>query len=212
MRRVVFGLLLAGSLYAGEFGNAMEAYKNGSFIQALNGFYILAKNGDAEAQYNVGLMYAQGKGAKQDLQKAMVWYEKSAKQGYGPAQYNLGEIYHNLGDIEAHAYEKAKYWYEKAAQQGVVQAYNNLAVLYMEGKGGAVNVSKAFEYFQKAAQSGDANAQLNIGILYAWNREVPEDRLKAYENLKAALKSGKSEAGKYLDRLCKESSWVCSMK
>ena len=212
MRKVLLGLLLAGSLFAGEFDNAMQAYRNGGFIEALNGFYVLAKNGDAQAQYNVGQMYAQGKGVQQDTRKAMEWYEKAAKQGYAPAQYNLAEIYHNLGAVEDHAYEKAKYWYEKAANQGVMQAHNNLAALYMEGKGVRQDVHKAFEHFRKAAEMGDANAQLNIGILYAWSKEIPEDKLKAYENLKAALKSGKPEAGKYLDRLCKESSWVCEMK
>jgi TPR repeat protein len=213
MKRVVLSLLLISSVYAGEFDNAMQAYKNGSFIEALNGFYILAKNGDVNAQYNVGLMYAQGQGAKQDTQKAMVWYEKAAKQGYAQAQYNLAEIYHNLGSVEPHAYEKARYWYEKAAQQGIMQAYNNLAALYMEGKGVTKSTEKAFKYLQKAAQMGDANAQLNLGIFYAWGTEgITEDKLKAYENLKGALKSGNFEAGKYLDRLCKESSWVCEIK
>ncbi len=209
MRKTVWGLLLASGLFAGEFENAMQAYKNGSFIEALNGFYILAKNGDAKAQYNVGLMYAQGQGAKADLHKAMEWYEKAAKQDIAKAQYNLAQIYHKLGDSQDHAYEKAKYWYEKAAQQGIAQAYNNLGALYLEGKGIAQDEKKALEQFKIAAEKGDANAQLNAAILYLEGKGTPVDKMKAYEYFKKALQGGKTEAQSYLDALCKESSWVC---
>jgi len=209
MKRVVLSLLLTSGLFAGEFDNAMQAYKNGSFIEALNGFYILAKNGDAKAQYNVGLMFAQGKGAKADVKKAMEWYEQAAKQGLASAQYNLAQIYHNLGSAEDHAYEKAKYWYEKAAQQGIAQAHNNLGALYLEGKGVAKDEKKAFEHFKAAAELGDANAQLNVALLYLNGTGTTVDKMKAYEHFKKALENGKTQAQTYLDTLCKESSWVC---
>ena len=45
--------------------------------------------------------------------------------------------------------------------------------------------------------------------MYAWGENIMHDKLKAYENLKAALHAGKSEASEYLDKLCRESAWVC---
>jgi hypothetical protein len=213
MKKTVWGLLIvAVGLMGGEFDKAMEAYKKGSFIEALNGFYVLAKNGDAEAQFNVGLMYANGQGSKRDLHKAVIWYEKAAQQDFAASQYNLARIYHKAGETDPHAYQKAVYWYEKAAANGNMQALNNLASLYLKGEGVKKDPRKALELFEKAAQMGDGNAQLNCGIRYAWGEKGTEDRLKAYEYLQKALASGKREAGKYLEKLCRESSWVCQRK
>ena len=197
------------TLFSNDFNQAVEDYNSGGYIKALNTFYTLAKKDDAKAQYNVGLIYANGKGVQKDLDKAKKWYEKAAKQGNGPAQYNLAQLYHSAGETDAHGYEKARYWYEKAVEAGIMQAYNNLAALYMEGKGVKQDQEKAFELFQKAASMGDSAAQVNVAVLYAWGEGITHNKMKAYDNFKKALISGKSEASEYLDRLCSESAWVC---
>ena len=210
MRAVLVGLCLTLNLWANTFDQAVQDYNAGSYIKALNSFYVLAKKGDIEAQFNVGMIYAEGKGVKADIAEAMRWYEKSAKQGNGAAQYNLAQLYYEKGQKdEPHAYEKAKYWYEKAIENNVKEAYNNLAALYMHGLGVEQNEQKAFELFAKAAQLGDSEAQVNLAVMYAWGKDIKHDKMKAYENLKKALRNGKSEASEYLDKLCKESAWVC---
>ena len=206
---IIIAIISLSSLWAGEFDSAMEAYQRGSYIEALNGFYLLAKNGDAQSQFNVGLMYAKGKGAKQDSSKAIEWYTKAAQQNVPQAQYNLAKLYHDMGSKDPHAIEQAIHWYEKAAQNGIKEAYNNLGVIYLQGKGVPKDISRAFAYFQKSAEMGDIEAKLNIGILYAWGKGITVNKLKAYENLKAALQGGELKAQNYLDRLCKESSWAC---
>jgi TPR repeat protein len=210
MRTILVGLCLTLSLWSNEFDQAVKDYNSGSYIKALNSFYALAKQGDATAQFNVGMIYANGKGVKNDLSEAMRWYEKAAKQESGAAQYNLAQIYYLKGkEAEPHAYEKAKYWYEKAIGNGIKEAYNNLAALYMDGLGVVKDEKKAFELFAKAAKLGNSEAQVNVAVMYAWGKSIKHDKMKAYENLKKALKDGKSEAGEYLDKLCKESAWVC---
>ena len=52
-----------------------------------------AEQGDAEAQYNLGVMYANGQGVAQDDKEAVKWWRKAAQQEYGPAQWILGECY-----------------------------------------------------------------------------------------------------------------------
>ena len=52
-----------------------------------------ADQGDAYAQYNLGLMYATGQGVTQDFTQAAAWYCKAADQGDAYAQYNLGLMY-----------------------------------------------------------------------------------------------------------------------
>jgi len=48
-----------------------------------------AEQDDADAQYNLGFMYAEGQGVPQSDAKAIEWYEKAAKQGHKMAEENL---------------------------------------------------------------------------------------------------------------------------
>ena len=193
------------------FNGAVKDYKQGAYIKALDAFYPLAKKGDVKAQFNIGMMYAQGQGAKANKDKAIAWYEKAARQNSTKAAYNLGRIYHQSAVTDKHGYEKAKYWYEKALEgkAKIKEAYTNLAALYMEGHGVAKDEKKAFELLEKAAKMGESAAQVNIARIYAWGKLVTNDKLKAYENFKKALRAGRSEASGYLDKLCHESAWVC---
>lgn len=56
----------------------------------------LAYEGDAEAQFNLGKIYANGKDVGQNYTKAVDWYLKSADQDHSMAQYNLGLIYSHI--------------------------------------------------------------------------------------------------------------------
>ena len=209
MLKILFFLLLMLRVIADDFEQAVDAYRKGDYIQALNTFYTLAKDDDAKAQYNVGLMYANGFGVQKDVTQAKMWYEKAAKQGNGAAQYNLAQMFHILGTQDPEAYKRAKYWYEKAIEAEIKEANNNLGTLFLHGQGVEENELKAFALFQKGAKLEDAMAQVNMAILYIWGKKVAHDKLKGYENLKKALQAGRSEAGDYLDKLCKQSAWVC---
>uniref|UniRef100_UPI0033282F90 tetratricopeptide repeat protein n=1 Tax=Psychrobacter sp. CAL346-MNA-CIBAN-0220 TaxID=3140457 RepID=UPI0033282F90 len=44
---------------------------------------------------NLGLMYFQGLGVRQEYAKAVEWFEKAGNQGNVEAQYNLGVMYAN---------------------------------------------------------------------------------------------------------------------
>ena len=90
-----------------------------------------AKNGDKQAQYNMGVYYSQSG----DYKQAVKWYKKSAEQNYAFAQHNLGYCYEH-GEGVPQDYEKAAEWYKKAAVKGDPNAQNNLGVLYEEGLDG----------------------------------------------------------------------------
>ena len=51
-----------------------------------------AEQGDADAQYNLGVCYANGTGVEKDEQKAVEWYQKAAGQGHAKSQSNLGVL------------------------------------------------------------------------------------------------------------------------
>ena len=202
--------VLSIGLWANEFDTAVTEYNQGNYIKALDAFYVLAKEGDPKAQFNVGLIYANGKGVNKDSYQAMVWYKKAAEQGNTAAQYNLAKLISQRPDKDdPRAQEKVKYWYEKAVEGGQKEAVNDLALLYLKGEGVKKDERKAFELFKKAAKMGDSAAQVNLALMYAWSKGVPNNKIKAYRNLKAALSKGRTEASPYLELLCNESSWAC---
>ena len=88
-----------------------------------------ARQGDADAQLKLGLMYALGKGMRQDYAQALHWLELAAKQGHASAQFNLGVMYdEGKGVRQDHA--QARHWYELAAKQGHASAQSNLGLMY----------------------------------------------------------------------------------
>src|SRR6266699_2612959 len=54
-----------------------------------------ADNGDAAAQFQLGMLYASGMGVPRDIVKAAKWHRKAAEQGLTTAQYQLGLDYAN---------------------------------------------------------------------------------------------------------------------
>ena len=58
-----------------------------------DGLLERAKQGDAEAQLNPGLMYDDGEGLPKDDKEAVKWYRLAAEQGQVSAQNNLGVAY-----------------------------------------------------------------------------------------------------------------------
>ncbi len=107
--------------------------------KALQWWQMAAKKKQAEAQCNLGICYANGKGLKQSYSKAYKWFKKAAKQGNAIAQYNLGVCYHN-GYGTKQKRKEARKWYAQAATQGHESAKQELD--NMEAYGLDHNVSK----------------------------------------------------------------------
>ena len=80
-----------------------------------------ARQGNAAAQFNLGLMYDSGRGVRQDYTKAVQWYRKAAEQGNVEAQHNLGAVYVN-GQGVHQDHKIAKEWYKKACDNGLQQS------------------------------------------------------------------------------------------
>jgi len=59
----------------------VDAYEKGDYATALTEFRPLAQQGDARAQYNLGLMYHHGEGVPQDHTEALRWYRLAVAQG-----------------------------------------------------------------------------------------------------------------------------------
>ncbi len=71
---------------------AEELFERGEYEKALEIFKNLAKEGDAEAMYYIGLMYYEGWGVAKSEQEAIKWWKKSQNRGNLDAKYMLQTI------------------------------------------------------------------------------------------------------------------------
>ena len=94
-----------------------------------------AEQGEAEAQYTLGLWHETGTGSfSQDYAEAQKWYRKSAEQGYFRSQDALGALYYNGNGVPKN-YAEAVKWYRMAAEQGHLSAQFDLGEKYWMGQG-----------------------------------------------------------------------------
>jgi len=101
LQKICFVLLLTtlSSVYA---GNCFED-------KDIENCRVKAEQGDSSAQYNLALMYSNGKGVPKDSKEGVKWYRLAAEQGVPDAQNNLGVLYyHGAGVVQdyvmAHMY------------------------------------------------------------------------------------------------------------
>ena len=88
MKNITAILCLTLTLLLGSIGNSesadfqkgLTAAQSGDFATALREWTPLAKQGNAYAQYSLGIMYRQGQGVPQDYKTAVKWYRLSAEQ------------------------------------------------------------------------------------------------------------------------------------
>ncbi len=155
------GLVLIAALYAGfalgltapawaGLDEGVAAYKRGDYATALREWRPLAEQGNANAQFFLGLMYGNGEGVPQDYAKALQWWRKAAEQGVAGAQYNLGIMYDNGRGVPQDS-AKALQWYRKAAEQGYAKAQYNLGIMYGNGRGVPQDYAEAHMWFNLAA-------------------------------------------------------------
>ena len=113
---------------AANYRDVAELLRTGSFQTAHSQLLTLAKQDNAEAQFQLGLMAHLGRGIPQNFLEAQKWYERAAKAGEVQSQNNLGVIYRDGLGIPIDAVVAYK-WFSLAASQRNVQAIANLRVL-----------------------------------------------------------------------------------
>jgi len=162
------------------------------------GLRAAAVKGDAAAEYEIAVRFAEGRGIPQDLTTAAEWFERSAKQGLVPAQFRLGALYEKGMGVKKDT-ENARRLYAAAGQAGNAKAMHNLAVLYAEGVDGKPDYQTAAKWFRKAADYGVSDSQYNLGILYARGIGIEPNLAEAYKWFALAAREGDNEAAKKRD-------------
>ena len=129
---IIFLVFLSSGFVRADLESAMAAYDAGDYETSAELLIPLAEAGDAQAQFNLGLMYDQGFGVPKDYTEAIKWYRKAAAQGLALAQANLGIMYEKGFGVQQD-YAEAVKWYRKAAVQGNHKAQRSLGVMYERG-------------------------------------------------------------------------------
>ncbi len=139
---------------------AMAQLGKGHSAEALALFQQAAEQGNRQAQYQLGLMYARGEGVKKNFSQARGWLRKSALQGHPKAQFYLGRMY-AFGDGGEQDYVEATIWFWLATTLGDRYAKDNLKVMsgkisrqqLMEAKSRAETLWKDMPYDMKVKRS-----------------------------------------------------------
>ena len=119
----------AGVSESADFQKGLTAAQSGDFATALREWKPLAEQGDAESQYNLGVMYRKALGVPKNNKTAVKWYRLAAKQGHAKSQLNLGFMY-DKGKGVPKDYKTAMKWWKLAVGHGNASARTNLGLKY----------------------------------------------------------------------------------
>lgn len=133
-----------------------------------------ADQGNAEAQFALGLNYGIAEGALQDIVQSAQWYRKAADQNHSLAQFNLGLMYAKGAGVPLDDAEAVK-WIRRAAHQGDAGAQFNLGIRYHSASVWGLPLDtleakiEAYKWLQLAAAQGykgsaEAHERVTLGM------------------------------------------------
>ena len=106
MSSLVIALMFTGAVQAGDYEDGKAAYDRKDYIVVLARWRWAAEQGDARAQFEMGVWSERGGFVTRDSKEAVRWYQLAAQQGAENAQLRLGEMY-ELGQGVAQDYKEA---------------------------------------------------------------------------------------------------------
>jgi TPR repeat protein len=195
--------VLVGPAQAGALADGVAALERGDYAAALTLLRPLAEEGDAAAQYHLGLMFYKGHGVPLDTVEGVGWIRSAAEQGLAIAQFVLGSRYY-AGEGVPQDYAEAARWWRQAADQGLAGAQVLLGLSYRSGAGVKKDDGEAVRWFRRAADQNDAVAQYMLGIEYADGaKAVPQDDVLAFMWFNLAAAQGHPDAKDAVDQLAR---------
>ena len=158
----------------------------------LKGIQSLAKQGNAPAQFELGVKCYKGEGVSKDYYQSFKWFQKAADSGLPEAQFNLGLLFSKGHGVDKN-YSEALKWFRKAAEQDYPQAQFNLGVMYAQGEGVTRNNIEAYAWLILAVENGYEHAKPNLfhlnKIMTAY--EI-QKAVKKAENIRESIEKKKT--------------------
>ena len=165
MKRLLVGLALmaaCAAVLAGPWEDGFTASKRGDYVTAMRLWRPLADQGDAYAQFNLGVMYRDGQGVTQDYAEAVKWYRKAADQGDAVAQKNLGVGYYK-GQGVPQDYVEAHKWLNLSAARATEAELRDRALKMRDNAAVLMSPAQIAEA-QKLAREWRSNKPRFVGI------------------------------------------------
>lgn len=158
-----------------------------------------ARQGSADAQFEIGAMHENGRGVAADRDAAMEWYRKAAEQGHGRAGNALARMQDN-------AQRLAKT--QRQAEAGDAEAQYMLGTMYLTGTGTPVNLKQAERWLKLAAGQGLDKARFKLGHLHYVTLGESSDSKLAFEWFRQAAANDYPPAMYYLGDMYANGSGV----
>ena len=120
-----------------------------------------AENGEAQAQYQLGMNLVQRAWQHSEplaMIDAVEWIRKAAEQDHVSAQFMLGALYEK-GRGLIQDYGLAHDWYLRAARKGNSLAMERLGLMFAWGRGREQDLEQAYVWLNLAAARGDHDAE-----------------------------------------------------
>ena len=166
-------LLALGTIYQRGLGVPKDELRSQNYFDEWARTYMIkAEQGDPEAQYQMGLYFTDGIRHAADDERAIHWYELSAKQDYVKALEALASIY-TLGGTKIKpdpakaeaVFQDLIRIYEKNARSGDVDALLALGDIYQSGVGIPRDYAKSVDYLIQAIEKNSPAAMLTLANL-----------------------------------------------
>lgn len=184
--------------YGADLEKGIFELNRGGFKAAIAEFEPLVADEYAPAQYQMGLVYLNGWGVKEDAVKATELFHLAASQNDVDALFTLSLMYTDGTGVKKDL--KAAYGLmQKAAKKGIARAQFNLGVMLANGDGTPRSYVQASKWYEKAAQQNFALAQFNLALMYFEGQGVAQNTEMSYIWNIIAANNGYEPAAKSRD-------------
>lgn len=160
----------------------------------------LAKNGEADALFRLGVLYDQGGQLATDYEKAGQFFTVAANQGHPQAQYRLALMFLPGGGLVPDEKLFVQLCQE-AARAGIIGAQYRLGRHFYEKQGLDRDLRQAEEWWLQAARLRYADAQVAVASMYLNAEASPKEGQGAFYWFMEAAQQGHPAAMYNLGRM-----------
>jgi len=165
-----FLFILSLSIYSLQASNlikAEQALEKNLIDEAIQLYKLSAREGEDEANFQLGKIYYLKKYQKRDLDKAFEYFQKAADYHHLNAKYNLAMIY-SQKKFKQHNYKKAYNLFLTLAQQDDPKSQYMVALYLLHGFGIDKDYKLAKKWVEKAYFVNNyKEASCGIALIYA---------------------------------------------
>ncbi len=161
---IFFCLSNTGILRADAYLRGFQALEQRDYKTALYYLSLFAANGDAKAQYNLGVMYREGLGVKKDDVQSLIHFVEAAERGHMLGNYAVGIAFLSGKGSEIDA-ETAIHYLSEAALLGHAISAVEIGNLYFRGRLIEEDFVSAHFWWSLARDRNAPDASKNLDIL-----------------------------------------------